>query len=136
MPRRHPQGLAVKKEKSEKRRHTRFVVGGKTKARVTAVYDASLVDISLGGALIEHTDIVRPGTLSYLVLTIKGRQVSVRCRVVRSVVDRPEAAPDGEQILIYRTGLEYIELSEENLRLIDDYILSGIEGSTPPPAEP
>lgn len=123
------------KEKSEKRRHPRFVVGGKAKARVTAVYDASLVDISLGGAQIEHTHIVRPGTLSYLILTIRGRQVSVRCRVVRSVVDRPEADPDGEQVLIYRTGLEYIDVSDETLRSIDEYILSGMENSTPPFAE-
>lgn len=121
----------MEKEKAERRRHPRFVVGGKAKARVTAVYDASLLDISLGGAQIEHSDIVRPGTLSYLILNLRGRQISVRCRVIRSVVDRPEVNPDGEQILIYRTGLEYIDLSEETVQMLDEYILSGIEGSSP-----
>ena len=54
----------MEKKGAERRRHPRFVVGGKTKGRMTAIYDASLVDISLGGAMVEHAHIVRPGTRS------------------------------------------------------------------------
>ncbi|MFQ5961261.1 MAG: PilZ domain-containing protein [Candidatus Methylomirabilales bacterium] len=126
----------MEKKRPERRRHPRFVVGGKPTTRMTAVYEASLVDISLGGALIEHAHIVRPGTISYLILTLKAGDVSVRCRVVRSVVHRPEVDPEGERVLIYRTGLEYVDLSHETLRLLDDYIVTGREGSHAPPAEP
>jgi hypothetical protein len=112
------------------------VVGGDAQARVTAVYEASLVDISTGGALIEHAHIVRPGTMSYLILKLKGRDVSVQCRVVRSVVHRPEMDAEGEQVLVYRTGLEYVDLSDETLRLLDEYIVTGMEGSHGPRAEP
>lgn len=125
----------MEKKRPERRRHPRFVVGGKATTRVTAVYEASLVDISLGGALVEHAHIVRPGTISYLVLTLKGGEVSVSCRVVRSVVHRPEVDPEGERVLIYRTGLEYIDLSDETLGLLNDYIVTGWEGSRGPSAE-
>lgn len=122
----------MEKKGPERRRHDRLVVGGKTKGRVTAVYDASLLDISVGGALIEHAHIVRPGTISYLILNLLGREVSLGCRVVRSVVYRFEVGPDGERILVYRTGLEFVDLSDETLRVIDDYIRAGMEGSDPP----
>lgn len=124
------------KKGPERRRHPRFVVGADAQARVTAIYEASLVDISLGGALIEHAHIVRPGTMSYLILTLKGRDVSVACRVVRSLVHRPEMDPEGERTLVYRTGLEYVDPPDETLRLLDEYILTGREGSHGPRAEP
>ncbi len=58
---------------------------------------------------------------------IKGSEVSVPCRVVRSVVHRPEVDPEGERVLIYRTGLEYVDLSDETLGLLNDYIVTGWE---------
>ena len=124
------------KKGPERRRNPRLVVGGDAEARVTAIYETSLVDISVGGALIEHAHIVRPGTMSYLILTLKGRDVSVACRAIRSLVHRPEMDPEGERTLVYRTGLEYVDLSDETLRLLDEYILTGMEGSHGPPAEP
>ncbi|MEE9125323.1 MAG: PilZ domain-containing protein [candidate division NC10 bacterium] len=125
----------MEKKGAERRRHPRFVVGGKTKGRMTAIYDASLVDISLGGAMIEHAHIVRPGTLSYLTLDLQGREVNLRCRVIRSVVHRHEVDPEGEQILVYRTGIEYVDLSDETQQRLHEYIMAGLEGSTPPAAE-
>ena len=88
------------------------------------MHDASLVDISLGGALIEHAQVVRPGTMSSLDLDLQGKKLRVKCRVARSVVDRIEAQPDGEQALIYHTGLEFLQPCEETQRLINDYIQS------------
>ncbi len=111
----------MQKKGPERRQHPRFVVGGGTKGRVTA-YEVSLLDVSLGGAMIEHAQIVRPGTLSYLILPLQGREVSLRCRVIRSVVHRPEMQPDGERMLIYRTGLEFVEPSDETRKVISEYI--------------
>lgn len=113
------------------RQHPRFVVGGKTKGRVTAVHDASLVNISLGGALIEHAQVVRPGTTSSLELDLEGKKLSFKCRVVRSIVNRRETQPDGEQALIYHTGLEFLNLSEEMWQILNDYIQSVMENGGP-----
>lgn len=82
--------------------------------------------------MIEHAHIVRPGSTSYLTLKLKGRDLHLRCRVVRSVVHRVELEADGERVLIYRTGLEYLEPSEETRQKIDEYITATMEGLYPP----
>ncbi|MFQ5882034.1 MAG: PilZ domain-containing protein [Candidatus Methylomirabilales bacterium] len=109
-------------KKRIERRYPRFVVGGRAKGRITAVYEASLVNISLCGALIEHAHVVRPGTVSYLVLILQGREVNVRCRVVRSVVHRPQVLPDGGRELIYHTGIEFLDPSDETQQMLSDFI--------------
>lgn len=110
----------------DRRKHPRVRVAGKTKGRVTAIYDAILLDISLGGALVEHSEPVRPGTLSSLDLDLQGMRVRLRCRVVRSRVSRPEMQPDGERALIYHTGLEFIDPSDETRQALNDFIQSMI----------
>lgn len=114
------------KEKQElgRRKHPRFVAKGETKGRVAAVSDAVLLNISLGGALIEHVGVVRPGTPSSLELDLHGKRIRLRCRVARSVGNRIEVQPDGEQELIYHTGLQFVEPSDETLQVIGDYIQS------------
>ncbi len=122
------EGHTAEKEGRDRRQYARFAVAGRTKGRVTAAYDAYLIDISLGGALIEHAQVVRPGTISSLDLELHGKRVSLRCRVIRSVVHRPEVQPDGERELIYRTALQFLEPSDETRQVIGDYIRSIIEG--------
>ena len=117
----------MSKKERERRRFSRVMVGCKTKGRVTAIYDASLVDISHGGVLIEHVQVVRPGTTSSLDLDLHGKRLSLRCRVARSVVHRTEMQPDGEQTLIYHTGLEFVDLPEETRRVVCDYVQSIID---------
>ncbi|MFQ5656990.1 MAG: PilZ domain-containing protein, partial [Candidatus Methylomirabilales bacterium] len=113
----------------DRRQYARFTVGGRTKGRVTASSDALVLDISLGGAKIEHAQVVRPGTLSFLDLELQGKKVRLRCRVIRSVVHRAEVQPDGERELVYHTGLQFIDPSDELRQLIGDYIQSVIKDS-------
>ncbi len=114
----------VEKEEESlgRRKHARFVVKGGAKGRVAVVWDAVLLNLSLGGALIEHTNVVRSGTPSSLELEPQGKKIRLRCRVARSVADRLEEQPDGEQELVYRTGLQFVEPSEETLQVIGDYL--------------
>jgi len=128
--------LAVEKGRPERRQYSRFLVGGRAKGRVTAVYDASLLDLSLGGALIEHADIVRPGTSSYLILRIKGRDVNLQCQIIRSIVHRVQVESDGERALVYQTGLQFVDRSDATMQMISDYILSTMEAIDPPLTAP
>lgn len=118
---------AAKRAAQDRRQYARFVVGGRTKGRVTAIYDAQILDISPGGSLIEHSQVVRPGTLSCLDLDLLGKRMSLKCRVARSVVHRTEIQPDGDKELIYHTGLEFLDRSDETRKMIIDYIQSIIE---------
>ena len=114
----------MKRASVERRQHPRFLVWDETGARMAAVFEASLLNISRGGALLEHTDLARPGTLSSLVLNLHGKKMILRCRTVRSAVHRVEVQPDGERTLIYHTGLEFLETSEEAQQIISHYIES------------
>jgi hypothetical protein len=107
-----------------RRQYARFLVGGKAKGRVTAIYDAVVVDISIGGSLIEHAHVVRPGTLSSLDLDVLGKRLRLKCRVARSVVHGSQVLPTGERELIYRTGLEFLEMSDAMRQMIGRYIQS------------
>ena len=113
---------AQEEESLGRRQHARFVVKGGAKGRVAVVWDAVLLNLSLGGALIEHANVVRPGTPSSLELELQGKKIRLRCRVARSVADRIEKQPDGERELVYRTGLQFVEPSDETLQVIGEYL--------------
>jgi len=114
--------MAVKAHKEttngERRRHRRWGVGGRLAARALGIPKASLVDISLAGALLEHSNMMRPGTLLFLTLTLDGQEEVLKCRVIRSVGHRYEVLSTGERDLFYRTGLEFLTPSEGSLGLI------------------
>ena len=106
----------------DKRRHPRWQVRNRLVGRIAPNHKASLLDISLGGALIEHPNLVRPETVLVLTVYILKREISLRCRVVRSLVYRYAHWPSGEQDMLYRTGLEFLALSETSHKIIDEYI--------------
>lgn len=60
------------KEQRNRRQYPQVMVGGRTKGRVTALYDTFLLDISLAGTLIEHAEAFRPATISSLRLELKS----------------------------------------------------------------
>lgn len=91
---------------------------------MTSNHEASILDISLGGALIEHSKLVRPGTLSFLTFSVDGHEVTLRCRVIRSAIYRYEVQPSGERGHVYRTGLEFSAASEDVRRLLDESLAS------------
>lgn len=122
------QEAELRDEKSATRRqYARFFVGGKAKGRVTAIYDAVVMNLSIGGSLIEHAHVVRPGTLSSLDLDLFGKRLRLKCRVARSVVHGSHVLPTGERELIYRTGLEFLELSEATRQMIGRYVQSMVK---------
>ena len=79
----------------------------------------SVIDISLGGALIEHTSPVEPGVISFLNVLFPGHEVILKSRVVRSAIYRSEVRATGGHGHVYRTGLEFLDISEASLRLIN-----------------
>lgn len=106
----------------ERRRHTCWAVEERTGGQVTAVFEASLINISLGGVLIEHVHLLRPGMNYAVTLFVHGQAVNLTCRAVRSVVHGSRVHPDEERELIYRTGMKFVDPSEDSLRLIGEYI--------------
>ncbi len=95
-------------ERRKSRRYPRVVVGTKIRGQTHGIERGSVLNLSVGGALIEHAKIARPGTVLDLVLDLRRRDTRVRCRVVWSAAHRAERQPDGDEELIFRTGVEFV----------------------------
>lgn len=107
-----------------RRRYRRWIIRGGLSGCIDAAHEASFVNISLGGALVEHWSMIRPGSIAFLTLAFQGQEVGLKCRVVRSEVHRYGVRPTVERHLVYRSGLEFVDTSEASLRLIDKTIES------------
>lgn len=108
----------------ERRRFPRWRVSGPLLGWIGRGLKVFVADVSMGGVMIEHPNVVRPGTICSLTLSLPRERVSLRCRVVRSDIYSQEAWPTGERNDVYRTGLELLELSETSQRLVSEYIES------------
>jgi hypothetical protein len=117
----------MEEQYSIKRRFPRFAVMGKVEGRIVASYEATMVNLSLGGALVEHSSMVRPGSMSQLILPQATGEVRIACRVVRSDLNRRETR-GGASVVIYRTGLEFINPSPEVLATIEELIATSRPG--------
>ncbi len=84
--------------------------------------DATLIDLSLSGALIEHTQWVRVGDLYSFSFQVKGLHVKIRVRAVRSFVSHRVPEAGGERQLVYRTGVEFTNLTAETARVISAHL--------------
>lgn len=104
------------KKTRDRRRYPRFDEKRGTKISLIDIDEISLLNISLGGMLIEHDYLLRPGTIVEVVFPLAGRRLRLRCLVVWSTINRSEVRPDGEQELIFRTGIRFLEVSPDTDR--------------------
>lgn len=112
----------MKQAKWDRRRFPRWRAWGWLSGWIGDDIKVSVTDLSRGGILIEHGAIMRPGTVRMLTLSLRGEKVSIRCQVVRSAVYRYETPPVGERNYVYRTGLEFIDVSNASRRLVGRHI--------------
>ncbi|MFQ5960188.1 MAG: PilZ domain-containing protein [Candidatus Methylomirabilales bacterium] len=103
--------MRIRRGKEDRRRYPRWLValvGDLHAARVTPIHDVTLINISTGGALVEHLNPVRPGTTLFLNFLFIEKRMGLKCQVVRSAAHRSQPASNGERDVIYRTGLEFL----------------------------
>lgn len=108
----------------EKRRAPRVIVEGRFGSNIRAVIEASLLDLSTTGALIEHIHVLHPGSTYNLTIFARERELVLKCRVVRSFVSHSKKTETGETVLIYKSGLEFIEPKKEDVEWISQLVKS------------
>ncbi|OGB91576.1 MAG: hypothetical protein A3G35_06535 [candidate division NC10 bacterium RIFCSPLOWO2_12_FULL_66_18] len=109
---------------SSKRRYARLTFKEAVTGDVTARHDVHILDLSLGGARVEHTSILRPGSSCYLRLPLKEQVVTVMGRVVWSTaVGRATANPGGTG-MVYQSGVEFGALAPEAHALLSAFLES------------
>lgn len=111
------------KEKSNRRKWERVTLGGEVVGRIHTVAAAPVLDLSENGALLEVPCSLRPGTLYALRLLLgPGRQLGLRCRVVRSYIHGFEPKTGGESMVKYRAAVEFVDLQETERTVIQHHL--------------
>jgi hypothetical protein len=116
-----PSGTGV-----ERRRHPRVPVHGEVMGSIHTVASAPFVDLSETGALLEANCALKPGSFYRLRFTIPGTgDMVLKTRVVRSFVHGFRPGPKGENALVYRTAVEFIEMAPADRAALHRHLGSG-----------
>lgn len=102
----------------ERRRAPRIRLRTAVGSRVFAVVEAHLVDLSTVGALLEHTDPVRPGTACEVMIEGGGEGLRLKCHVVRSVLTRRDGS-GSDRPVCYHTGVEFQNLTPSQTSFLE-----------------
>lgn len=124
----------TKRKFKERRRAPRVAVRGRAECMLSPQIEATLLDLSLTGAGVEHSSFLRPS--SRCELAIRGEQWKLRlkAKVIWTVATRSEKWPDGTTKVIYRTGMEFLDLTpkqQEQLTALVQALQTG-GGASPP----
>ena len=106
---------------SERRRAPRIRMENGSPAQLQ-LKDVYLLDLSLLGALIEHTEPVSPGEIYRLSFPVEGKEVQVLARAIREFASHRVTTPGGERRIVYRTGMEFVGLEKGVSALISAYV--------------
>jgi hypothetical protein len=103
----------MSQESASRRQHARLTFNMPVSGDVTASHDVQLLDLGLGGARLEHTIILRPGSSCYIRLPLQGRTVTVMCRVIWSRAVGRATGDRGGTGLLYQSGVEFARLAQD-----------------------
>jgi hypothetical protein len=107
----------------EKRRYKRFKVEVKgIKGEMMLAKDVEIIDISVGGILLKSDKRLNPGNEHVIKLKHKDKVVSVRSRVVWSLLSGSHKNLLGELSLIYTAGMQFINVPNEIINEIAHFI--------------
>jgi|SRR3990172_4468143 len=95
----------------DRRQHTRVKIPGGLLGSVGGGDEVSVIDLSRGGAMIEHTERLAPGETRVLTLSLIARDFHLPARVVWSHPYRGETSPPVQPRVAFRSGLCFTELA-------------------------
>ncbi len=84
--------------------------------------ETKLLDISVSGALVEHTIPIRIGNLYRLSIPVEGHQVQVWARAARAYASHFVSSTDGERQMVYRTGMQFVRFEQDSVERLATYI--------------
>ncbi len=96
----------------ERRRMPRLTLPEPATGEVMGRTPVQILDLSLGGARLEHTAMLRPGDVYVLRLVLQERSFTLRGRIAWSRVIGRTGDGD-ESTLIYQSGAQFEELSDD-----------------------
>lgn len=106
---------------SERRRAARLHLRQRVPAELQ-LREVGLIDLSLSGALVEHTEPVRPGEIYRLSFLTEGQRVQVLARAIRAFASHYVTVTGGERQILYRTGMEFLGVEKNIAALLAAYM--------------
>ncbi len=107
-------------EDEERRAAPRIQFANRPPARVRGVRQVRLLDLSLGGAQIEHLDPLQPGVACVLDFPPPSEALNLRAQVVWCTVIGRKRTREGESRLVARSGLQFTALTVEQQAALAD----------------
>jgi len=109
-------------EYATRRQHTRLTFSEPVSSAVTSSHDVNVLDLSLGGARVEHTIILRPGSSCYIRVPLSERVLTVNCRIVWSkAIGRTEGEAGGTGLL-YHSGVQFGTMAQATRSQLAAYL--------------
>ena len=117
----------------ERRRGPRARAKEETPAQLQ-LKNVTLLDLSLSGALVEHSEPVSPGEIYRLSFLVEGKEVQVLARAIRAFARHRVVVAGGRRQIVYQTGMEFVGVEKGAAELISAYVENllkqGNSGST------
>ncbi len=97
---------------ADRRKRGRVNLQGTLRGTLGLGGEVRVINLSLGGAMIEHGEGLSPGQPCVLGLRLAGLDLRLRARVAWSRVHRASRSLGGESEVRFRSGLQFAELPE------------------------
>jgi hypothetical protein len=124
---------------AERRKFVRIACPPDASVRLRAGTSARLVDVGLGGALVESPARIVLGAVHATLFVTPDIAFRAQGRIVRAYVAGVTPSDSGGTSLLYRAGLEFGQLAPAEAGTLDSFVtaaLRSMPASTPAPAEP
>ena len=117
---------------AERRRRPRVAVRGEVMGRIHTVASAPFVDLSETGALLEVNCALKPRAFYTLRFGIPGGpELTLKTRVVRSFVQGFQPGPLGESAVVYRTAVEFVDVTPQDRAILERHLESATQHPEP-----
>ncbi len=114
------------------RRFPRVHVLGNVTGEISLQHDVALLDLSEGGARLEHAGRFALNAICFLRLPGPEGEIVVKAKVIHSAVSRTVPGMAGEPTLLFHSGVEFVGLRSDVLLALRQLVARLREG--PPPA--
>jgi len=116
------------KSYSERRRHPRVEMMHSVGGEVQAVVASSIINLSVSGTLVELPCRLNPGGLYEIQMSFSERSIKCVAEVVRSYVHSVGHSEEGTSTLLYRAGLLFRKLEEEDRVFLETFVVENLPG--------
>ncbi len=121
---------------SERRRFVRIACPPDASVRLRAGTSARLVDLGLGGALVESTTRIMPGSVHATMFVSPEVAFRAHAHIVRAYVASVTHDESGGTSLLYRAGLEFGPMSATEAGTLGTFVTAALRTAAPcTPAE-